>query len=311
MKIEIKKLYSRAALFSAALIWGSSFFVVKNSLSDVGPSYIIAARNGIAFILLSLVFIKKMKKINMKYLKYGAAIGVFLFIGSVFQTNGLIDTTPGKSAFLTSTYCVIVPFLLWIIYKAKPDKYNLCAALLCVFGVGLIALDNSFSVQTGDALTLISAVFFAAHLIAISRSMKEGLDAILISVLQFGFVCVFSLIYGILFETPPTSLGGDMIFSLLYLSIVATALGIIFQVVGLKDTPASQGAIICSLESVFGVLFSILFYGEVLTLRLVLGFVIVFVAVIVSETKLEFISGIKKRIINKRKKEKRLYNIND
>lgn len=300
MKIQIKKLYSRAALLSAALIWGTSFFLVKNSLAEAGPSYIIAARNGIAFILLSLVFIKRMKKIDLNYLKYGAAIGVFLFMGSVLQTNGLIDTTPGKSAFLTSTYCVIVPFLLWIFYKKKPDKYNLIAALLCIIGVGLIALDSSLLIQTGDALTLAGAVFFAAHLIAISRSMEGGKDPILISILQFGFVGVFSLVYGFLFETPPAAINGSMIFSLLYLSIVATALGIILQVVGLKDTPANQGAIICSLESVFGVFFSILFYGEVLTLRLVLGFVIVFAAVIVSETKLEFINGIKKRIINKR-----------
>ena len=123
---------SKIALFGASLIWGSSFIVVKSSMDSLDPNLLLAIRFTIACLLLSLIFYKKLKLINKDYLKKGAVIGILLFLAYSFQTIGITDTSPGKNAFLTAAYCVIVPFLYWLVDKIKPDKYNMLAAIICL-----------------------------------------------------------------------------------------------------------------------------------------------------------------------------------
>ncbi|MGL6292825.1 EamA family transporter [Eubacterium aggregans] len=122
MKTSTKhSIYAKITLFAAALIWGSSFFVMKNVVDVFPPSLILAIRFPIGFVLLSLFFFKRLKNLNWEYLKIGAVIGFFLALAYGIQTLGLTDTTPGKNAFLAVVYCVIVPFLYWIVDKRRPD----------------------------------------------------------------------------------------------------------------------------------------------------------------------------------------------
>ncbi|MBO5273399.1 MAG: DMT family transporter [Clostridia bacterium] len=287
MKISPK--LARAMLFGAALIWGSSFFVMKNTLDAVPPNLLLAIRFTAAGILMSAIFFPKLKKLNRTYLWQGAIIGALYYTAYCTQTIGLNNTTPGKNAFLTAIYCVLVPFLFWFVSKKRPDLWNLAAAFICIVGIGFVSLDGNFRIGFGDAMTLVGGFFYAAHMVAVALFTKDR-DAILVTILQFYYCALFSWIAHLLFEDTPASIGSDAILALAFLAVCCTAIAMLFQNVGQKYTPPAPAAIILSLESVFGVFFSVIAYNEQLTVRLILGFALIFVAVIISETKLSFIT---------------------
>ncbi|NCC87653.1 MAG: DMT family transporter [Clostridia bacterium] len=292
-KNKNKSLLARLALFFATLIWGSSFVIVKNTVEVLPVFFLLAVRFSIAFLVLAIIFAKRLKQIDKKYLWQGGIIGLCIFFAYATQTFGITDTTPGKNAFLTAIYCVIVPFLFWITDKSKPDFFNILAAFLSVLGIGLVSLKSDLSICKGDLLTILGGFFFAAHIVAIKRFSK-GHDPVLLTIVQFAYCSIFSLICTLIFEARVTQIKPDMIGGILYLSIGCTAIGILLQSVGQKYTTPSAAAIILSLESVFGVLFSILLAGELMSKKLVFGFCMIFISVIISETKLEFLFPKKK-----------------
>jgi drug/metabolite transporter (DMT)-like permease len=279
---------AKIALFGASIIWGSSFLVVKSSMDSMQPHTLLALRFTIASIILSVVFYKRLKKINKDYLLRGGIIGVFLFIAYSIQTIGITDTTPGKNAFLTAVYCVIVPYLYWIVDKNKPDKYNIIAALLCLSGIGLVSINDGFKIQFGDAFSIICGFFYAAHMVAISRLSKDR-DPVLLTIVQFGYTAVLSWIATIIFEDIPKSFSPGAVFEVLYLAVFATAIALLLQNIGQKYTKPAPAAIILSMEAVFGVIFSIIFFKEEITIKLFMGFLMIFIAIITSETKWSFL----------------------
>ena len=285
---NISNALPRLALFAAAIIWGSSFFIVKNTVDVFPPHILLGFRFSIGCILLCIIFFKKLKNINFDYIWKGSLIGLFLFLAYSTQTIGITYTTPGKNAFLTAIYCVLVPFLFWIVDKSKPDIFNFLAAILCIVGIGFVSLNGDFSIGIGDAFTLVGGVFYAAHMVSVAKFSKDK-DPVLITIIQFGFAAILSWGVGLTTESFPTKWTFGGVAGLLYLAVFATTLALLLQNVGQKKTHPSAAAIILSLESVFGVLFSVIFYNEQLTGRLILGFALIFVAVIVSETKLSFL----------------------
>lgn len=288
MNDTLKRILPKFALFSAALIWGSSFFIVKNTVDIFPTNFLLAIRFTIGCLLLCALFPRKLRQMDRACLWQGTVLGLLIFAGYCIQTIGLTDTTPGKNAFLTASYCILVPFLHWVVDKRRPDLYNFSAAFLCLTGIGLVSFDGSFSMRFGDAMTLVSALFFAAHIVAGARFGGKS-DPILLTILQFGTAAVCSWVLGFTTETFPKEIPLNAVLGLLYLAVFATTLALLLQNVGLKYADPTSGAILLSLESVFGVLFSMLFYQERLTLRLGAGFLLIFVAVILSETKLSFL----------------------
>ncbi len=288
MNDTLKRILPKFALFSAALIWGSSFFIVKNTVDIFPTNFLLAIRFTIGCLLLCVLFPKKLTQLNRTCLWQGIVLGLLIFAAYCIQTIGLTDTTPGKNAFLTAAYCILVPFLYWITDKRRPDLYNFSAAFLCLTGIGLVSFDGSFSMRFGDAMTLVSALFFAAHIVAGARFGGKS-DPILLTILQFGVAAVCSWVLGFTTETFPKEIPLNAVLGLLYLAVFATTIALLLQNIGLKYADPTSGAILLSLESVFGVLFSMLFYQERLTLRLGAGFLLIFIAVILSETKLSFL----------------------
>ena len=290
-KLEIAGKFS---LLVATIIWGCSFLIMKNTVSGLAPHMLLGIRFTGGALILSLIFIKRMRKINLKYVWQGAATGVLLFCAYCAQTLGLTDTTPGKNAFLTAVYCVIVPFLFWIVNRTRPDKYNVTAALVCIVGIGFVSLDSGFTVGYGDMLTLLGGFFYAAHIVAIARFGGDK-DPIVFTIMQFAASAVLSWAVWGIFEARNTDFSvlssPDMLFNLAYLVLGATAMGMLLQNIGQKYTNPSSAALILSLESVFGVASSVLFYHEKLTVRIIIGFVLIFAAIIISETKLDFLKS--------------------
>ncbi len=143
-KIQNKPFWAKLGLLFITVIWGSAFVVVKDVSSAMPPSYIVVIRFGIAAVCLCLIFWKRLPRIGRTELLGGLVIGFFNVLGFELQTYGLQKTTAGNSAFLTAVYCVIVPFLYWIVKKKKPGIYNIISAFLCIAGVGLLSLRSGF-----------------------------------------------------------------------------------------------------------------------------------------------------------------------
>lgn len=291
MNETLMRRLAKPLLFLAAFIWGTSFFIMKNTLDAVPPFWLLSFRFTTGAVLLGLVCGKRWRtRFTRDYLWRGGIFGLFLFFAYTAQTFGLTGTTPSKNAFLTATYCVLVPFLTWAAFRRRPDRYNLLAGLLCVTGVGLLSLSGDLSITWGDGLSLFSALFYGLHIVAVNK-LSAGKDIYLLTTVQFASTALLSLLGGLLFQPFP---GGALVqpgvfLPLAYLCVMATTVALLCQNVGQVWSEPSSASVILSLESVFGVLFSVLFYGDPVTPRLLLGFALIFVAVVCSETKFAFL----------------------
>lgn len=276
----------------ATIIWGSSFVVMKSSVDVLPTFWLLAIRFTFSALVLAVVFIKRWKVLDRQYLIGGTVMGFCLFVAYAFQTFGLEQTTSGKNAFFTAVYCVIVPFLYWVIAKRRPDKFNILAAFLCIAGIALVSVtgSNATAFNMGDVLTLIGGFFFAAHIVAVAK-YSEGRDIFILTTLQFASFALFSWI-GVLITRPALTPGvfdQSLIFGLAYLVIFASCGALLFQNIGQKYTAPSTAAVLLSLEAPFGVFFSILFANERPTPLMFVGFALIFLAVVCSETKFSFL----------------------
>ena len=290
MSPDVMRKLAKPMLFSAALIWGTSFFIMKNALDSLPVYALLALRFTAGAILLSIVCVKKWKGFTVDYLWRGAIVGGFLFTAYTVQTFGLSFTTPSKNAFLTAVYCVLVPFFTWMVVHRRPDRYNIAAAVLCVAGVGLVSLNEALTINIGDLLTLLCAVFYAAHIVAVEK-LSPGKDIYLITIFQFAFAALYSWVFSMTTEVfPAQALRDPAVFlPLAYLCVMATTVALLFQNVGQIWSDPASASVILSLESVFGVMFSVVCYGDEVSLKMLCGFAIIFVAVICSETKFSFL----------------------
>ncbi len=273
-------------IVAATLIWGASFVVMKDAVGVMEPSWLIGIRFLLTAAILSVVFFKRMRmSLDRVALIGGAVLGVLIFAAYWFQTVGLVYTTPGKNAFLTAIYCVLVPFVYWIVAKRKPSIYNVCAAVICITGVGFVSLANdAFSMGFGDAMTLVGGCAFSIHIVATAHFSKSS-DVLVLTVLQFWSSGILGIIVGAFTEPFPNiaAIDGDFLFNMFYLIVFASCVAMGFQNAAVARVAPSQAAILLSLESVFGVIFSVVFYGEELTVSLIIGFVLIFVSIILSE----------------------------
>lgn len=283
-------LFWKLMLVVMALMWGFSFFVMKDTL-DLIPTFTLLACRFLASSLIMLALFHKRiaRHLNARNIAVGAAMGVCMGLAYAFQTLGLTETTAGKNAFLTGTYCIIVPFVSYLMSREPLTRYNVGAAVLCVAGIALVALD-SLSVNRGDALTLVGAIFFALQM-AIAAKYGRELDVNVITFWMFFTVGVMDAAAMLAFEPPITALPWSpaVAATIAFLALFCTCIGMLVQNLGLAHVPASTGSLLLSLESPSGVLFSVLLAGEVLTGRLVAGFALIFVSIVLSETHLSFL----------------------
>ena len=284
------RLLAKPMLFAAAFFWGASFLLMKNALDSIPTGYLIAIRFTAGAPLAALVCWKRWKRFTPDYLWRGGLAGLTLFGVYWAQTVGLETTTPSKNAFLSAVYCVIVPFMAWALFRTRPDRYNVTAALLCLTGVGFVSLTEELTISTGDLFTLLGAVFCAANIIAVSR-LGQGKDVMLFTVAQLAAVALYAWVLALTTETfdfsalaRPQVLG-----PMLYLCVMATAVCMALMNIGLVWSEPAPAAVILSLEAVFGVILAVIFYGDPLTPRLLIGFGLIFVGVLCSETKFAFV----------------------
>ena len=283
-------------LIFTTLIWGFAFVIVKNSLDYVPPIYMLAFRFTIAALVLPFIFLKKIKKIDLKYILNGSLLGFFLFAAYAFQTIGCQYTTAGKNAFITTIYVILVPFFNWIFTKKRPDLYAVAAAVLGITGIGLLSLQGDLSVNKGDLLTLVCGFCYAVHIVFIAR-FTEHQDPVILTIIQLASAAVFSWIFAPLYDGafPLAALQNpSVVFSMLYLGLMSTMAAFLFQTVCQKYVPPSTAALLLSLEAVFGVFFAWILLKEYLTIRMAFGCILIFTAVVLAETHFDFLKRRKK-----------------
>ena len=274
---------AKVILFLSTIIWGSSFFVLKDTLDEVPPYFLLSFRFLVAALLLGFICFRKWKLFNMTYLWQGVLTGVFLAFAYIFQTLGLQHTTPGTSAFLTTVYCVLVPLIGWAVTRKRPTLLNIAAAVVAVAGIGLVCLDGGIGFTLkGEGYTLICGVFFALQIVAVDK-FGAKLDTLLFTTVQFFIAFVICAVFFLAKESFPATLSQGSIGSLVYVAVMATCLCFVMMNVGIKYASSVAASLILSLEGVFGVAFSMLFYHERLTLQVGMGFAVIFLAILMSE----------------------------
>ena len=283
-----RTLLADLALLLCALFWGLGFVTMKRLVSLYTPCWLLSLRFGPGAVMLLLIFSRRIAATWRRSLAAGVVIGGILFAAMAAQTVALNFIGAGRQAFITATYVLLVPLLLWVFRRVFPGWVTLGAAGLCLLGMGLLT-DPSGPLNIGDALTLLCAVLFAVQIIAIAH-YTQGLeehgqpscDPIAVSFIEFVTLTLLCLAAGLLFEGP-LHLRSEGLPDLAFTIVFCTFGSYAIQVCAQRYSPPSHAAIIMSLEAVFGLIFGILFLGETLTLRAAAGCFLILASVIIAE----------------------------
>lgn len=277
----------KGALLFCALVWGGSFVVIKDAINYIPTAWLMTLRFTLSVVVVGIIFKKRLKKnLNIKHLKFGALLGILNGFGFLLQNGALAYTTAGKTAFIASIYCAMIPFVNWLIAKKRPHISSIIAACMCVAGIGLISLgtDFSFSFGTGEQMALISAIIFA-FVFVLTAELSHKLDIITLTIVQLGVSTLPCLGWALRFETMPnfSQIPSTAWIALAYIIFIATALTGVLQNRSQKSVAPVQASLIISLDTIFAAVFGVIFLAEIITPTIVLGFIVIFVAIFISE----------------------------
>lgn len=278
-----KRTRADIALMLVTMGWGASFILSKQVLDELSVFNFLGIRFLIAFLIALVIFIKPMRQTSRQTLTYGLALGVALFFAFSIQTFGLSYTTVSKSAFITGLNVVMVPLFLALIHKKKPQLRVLLGSLTAVVGLGFLTMTgSSLSINLGDGLTLLSAVFFALHIVGVG-SVPKGVQPIQMGILQIGVVGVLNMALSFATETPKWPQTSGIWVNIILLAVVCTAGAYIVQNVAQQYTTATRTALIYAMEPVFAAGFGFVLIGEVLGMTAAFGAVLILLGMLISE----------------------------
>ncbi|MEO8211004.1 MAG: DMT family transporter [bacterium] len=267
--------------------WGLSFPLIKISLQFISPVFFLFIRFFITLIIFYFLFRKRLDFSKFGKWKSGLILGIFLFFGFAFQTVGLKFTTASKSAFITGTALVIIPFAQYFILKNKPKPENIAGAVLVL--TGLYILSESYFTQSniGDILTLFCAVSFAIHIVLLDK-YSQSVNFYYLAFGQFLAMTILSLIFMLIFEVFVFDelfiiLNSKLILSSIYTSLISTLLSIILITKYQYETTPLRAGIIYNMESLFAVFFAFILLGEILNFNQIIGAVIMITGLLISE----------------------------
>ena len=278
------------ALFVVALIWGTTFVVVKNAIAEISPAYFLALRFWLAAACMSFIFapafFKAGRRSVWRGLRGGAAAGVFLWLGYIFQTLGLQYTTAGNSGFLTGLYIVLVPLVSALLYRRWPQFLELGGIAIAAAGMLLLTLPSigrHFQFNRGDLLTILCAFAFAFHLLTLGYfSQRERFEAVAVGQILCAAILSSAML---LFERPTAIWTPTVVFGIILTGIFATALAFALQTWAQQYTTATRTALIFALEPVFAFVTAVLTGGETLKWSSVIGGTLIVVGILLVELK--------------------------
>lgn len=289
----MKKYTGELLMMITAVMWGSGFVGMSVGLEHWSVMQLMALRFTLATILLAIIFNKKLRLISKSVFWKGSILGAILFIAFALQTLGLAYTTPSKNAFLTAINVIIVPIIAYMIYKRRFDRFEVLAALIAIVGIGFLSLQDSFTINLGDLLSILCAFAFAYDIFYTNVFVKKE-DALALTIVQFFAASIFSWIGVLVLGEIPTSASVEGVVIIFYLAVFCTLIAYVCQNIGMQFADPTKSALILSTESIFGTLFSVVLLGEILTGRMIFGCFLIFTAILIAEMKPSF----KKSIIN-------------
>lgn len=282
----------RAAAFRAdllllltALIWGFAFVAQRVGMEYVGPYLFNGARFALGCLpLIPFVLRNAPGSLTTHLLRAAPGsllAGLFLFVGSSLQQVGLVYTTAGKAGFITGLYVILVP-ILGLLLRQQSGRNTWVGALVATAGLYLLSVKPPFSIAHGDALVLISALFWAGHVLIIGRLSRQ-IDWAALALLQFLTCSILSS--GIALLTEPVALQPlfDAALPIFYGGVLSVGVAYTLQVVAQRQAPASHAAIILSLETVFAAFGGWLLLGETMSSRGLAGCGLMLVGMLVSQ----------------------------
>jgi len=278
---KAKILKADLSLIFIVMIWGTTFPLMKIALGNVKPFYFISLRFITAFIVLTLILNTRLKKINWRTFKIGSFLGLWLFFGFAFQIYGLQFTTASRSGFITGLSVIIVPVLSIFILKDRPTLSSWLGVLLALIGMYFLTGFTEAGFNIGDLLTFFCAVSIAMQIVFLSKYIIKE-DPLVITWLQITTVMVLGTIISF-FESASGTLTINNYAVIIYTGIFATALAIFVQSRAQQFTTSTHAGLIFSLEPVFGAIFSFLILNERLSTMGMIGAVLIFSGIILSE----------------------------
>ncbi len=283
----MSKYKGELGLLFVTIIWGTGFPLTAVALESFGAFQLVAIRCFLAALMLSVIFYNRFKLINKESIKYGVCLGIFMFWGFTLQTIGLKYTLPSKSAFLTASNVVIVPFIGFLLFRRKLDIYGIIGAILAIIGVGVLTITSNFYIEFGDLLTIFCAVFCACHIFFTKEFLSKGADPSVLSVIQMITGTVLTL-FGILITKEPVNFNVSLPVTLVVLYL-GFGIGVttLLQSISQRYINETKAAIIMSMESVFGTIFSIIILNEAITLKLFIGSILILLGILLSEVKFD------------------------
>ena len=275
-----KTLLADLGLAYAAAIWGSTFIIVKQSLTAIDPVTLVAYRFLLAAGLL-LVFLLVTRRNPLQDWRKGIFLGAILFFLYVPQTIGLGITTAANSAFITGLFIAFVPFLSILILKKRPRKAQWAAVVVSLAGLWLLT-GGLKQVNPGDLITLSAAFTYTCHVMLSDRYISDRIDLYIFAFQQFLTVGLLSLITALLFKLPLTIGTSSALVSTIFLAVFPTLSAFVVQFKAQQVTSPVKVSLIFALEPVFGALFAWTVGGEKFIPMQAFGGLLIFTSILIS-----------------------------
>jgi len=287
----MKKAISFFCLVTCTIIWGTTFIAQDTGMDHIGPFTFNSTRFFVGFLaVLPFVFLFEKKKINNKiknkknqFFKLIIPVGVFLFLGCIFQQVSLLYTDVANSAFFTIFYVLMVPIIVHFLFSEKIHWSIWPSVLACVIGGYFLSDINNVDVRFGDSLVLIGALFWALHIIYIGKIIKHFDLPFFIALLQNLIVAVLSFILVIIFEEIDFSKIKLETIEILYAGVLSGGAAFALQLFGQKNISAAPAAIIMSLEGVIAAIAAWILLNQFLGLNNIIGCILILSGILLSQ----------------------------
>lgn len=275
-----KKLIGSLMLLIAALLWGGSYGIQNILSNHLGTYTIIFIKTMTGIVLLGICFLLK-KEINEKTILAGIIVGIVNGCGLIFQQTGIANTSVSKASFITGLYVVFVP-VLGLFTRKKPKRKFWLAICIAFLGLYMLCMQGTESLGKGDLAVLISAVFFALQIILIDKYASE-VDPLPFCAFQQITIAFISGTLMLVLEKPQNIDFSNIILPIIYTAFISGMAAQILQNKYQKFVEPTVASLIMSLESVFGTLSGWLLLNQTLSLKEVIGCILIFISIIIAE----------------------------
>lgn len=279
--MDSRQIVADSSLLLVALIWGATFVMVKEAVSQIGVFTFLTFRFLFAALVLVFIFWPRLRASSPREFLAGALVGLFLFGGYALQTIGLKYTSVSKTGFITGLSVVIVPLLSTLLLRQKPNPNALVGVLLATTGLGLLTL-RGLSMASGDLWVLGGAVAFALQIVALGRFAPQ-METSSLATTQVASVALLSAPLAWAMEGSPSQMSGQVWLAISFTGIMATSLAFLAQSKAQRFTSPTHTALIFATEPVFAAIFGYLLLQERLGWRGLLGCALILAGMVVGE----------------------------